>query len=738
MPRHTPLLRAVSSVLLLSFACQELAMAAGEVRPSIPANLGRTRVVTTSGEPGRTTLIHIEDAHDSLEAQRKIVSILSALAKDYNVTTVALEGGAGDMDTALFKTYPDQAVAKKAADDLLREGRLNAGEFFALTSATPIAVYGAEEKTLYRENLKAFRDLLKQRETIASDIRGLSRSLEVLAERVYSDEIKEIRRNEARAFDEEKGFTRRWERSKTLAAAKGVSFENFAQLKILEEVSSLEKEISFEQANVERSKLLEVLKEKLNAEDSEALVLRSLEYKAGKITDAAYYLHLAGFISQYRISNSQYPQLERYTKYLALFESLDLSRVFDDLEAFEDSVKNAFYKTEDERALAKLEEEWKILSHLVSGEASSKEYLSFRATERSEGVEESFIQDPSTSLGMTNLSSLLTKYHVPAYEGMNLERILKAVPTARRFYDLASKRDKVLLERTLSRMKAEGVQVAALVTGGFHTQGISQLIENKGLSYLVVLPKITDPKSQRPYLTIITRQKGEYVKSLGSPASKFKIMLGAPLYNQSHFKELKDIVDRLAIGLSTEGIKKWLEAARLAGSKLDIARLESTFVQPDVHPGGGQSVRLAAAPVRPVGGRLALEKVRSRKPEEGSRLASYSGGLDSMKNIAGKPPALELELPEDKIKDLSGPALSSILLSKLMTVTGFRSPPKSEASGERLYRWFSQLLLHSFLAYVHFMNPLHWFFMLTATYRFINKIENEKVLLAEVKYLLEE
>src|SRR3990167_3550675 len=109
MPRHTPLLRAVSSVLLLSFACQELAMAAGEVRPSIPANLGRTRVVTTSGEPGRTTLIHIEDAHDSLEAQRKIVSILSALAKDYNVTTVALEGGAGDMDTALFKTYPDRS-----------------------------------------------------------------------------------------------------------------------------------------------------------------------------------------------------------------------------------------------------------------------------------------------------------------------------------------------------------------------------------------------------------------------------------------------------------------------------------------------------------------------------------------------------------------------------------------------------------------------------------------------------
>ena len=62
MNKQKPLLRAVSGVLLLSFACQELAMARGEI--SVPVNLGHTRVANVKDTD--RTLIHIEDAHDSL------------------------------------------------------------------------------------------------------------------------------------------------------------------------------------------------------------------------------------------------------------------------------------------------------------------------------------------------------------------------------------------------------------------------------------------------------------------------------------------------------------------------------------------------------------------------------------------------------------------------------------------------------------------------------------------------
>gem|GEM_PF-4402977 len=557
----------------------------GAANFSIPTQFGRTRI-SKSVDAG-CTLIHIEDAHDSLEAQKKIVSILGVLASDYDVRTIALEGGAGEMDTALFKTYPDQTLAKKAAEDLVKEGRLNAGEFFALTSEMPISVYGAEEKTLYRENLKAFRDLLKNKEKIEKDLKGLCRSIEVLKERVYSDPLKEMERNRTLALEEEKGFTRRWERLKALAMKKNVSLDGYDELKTLDAVSSLEKEIDFAKANEERSKLLlsfrvpsndgtrnliqrrSLAPLELTKADAEALVLKSLDYKSGKIGDSDFYIFLSSLASRYEISLAPYSDLARYMRYLALFDSLDLTRVFEEIEKFEEEVRAATFENDDQRSLASLSTRREILNDLVTGEASSKTFERFSTHP----------EDFDRERYLTELSGLLSKYHVPSYEGMKPERIFDALKIAHKFYSLAEKRNQVLLERTLARMKAEGTHVAALVTGGFHTQGISQLIENKGLSYLVVLPKITDPKSKRPYVTIITRQKGEYVKSLGSPASKFKIMLGAPLYKEgSSLTDLRAILSKLANGLSPEVLRKWMQAYRLAGPRLDTTKVESILL----------------------------------------------------------------------------------------------------------------------------------------------------------------
>ena len=98
---------------------------------------------------------------DAIFAQRPLLDVLAA---EYHVKSVGLEGASGVIDPALFKTYPDRDAANKSAQRLVDRGYLNAGELFAITSSLPVAVYGAEDRTLYRANLKAFRDLLGKKE----------------------------------------------------------------------------------------------------------------------------------------------------------------------------------------------------------------------------------------------------------------------------------------------------------------------------------------------------------------------------------------------------------------------------------------------------------------------------------------------------------------------------------------------------------------------------------------------
>ena len=93
---------------------------------------------------------------------------------------------------------------------------------------------------------------------------------------------------------------------------------------------------------------------------------------------------------------------------------------------------------------------------------------------------------------------------------MNFTTLKTAIPSAQRFYKLAEQRNQALLQNTLKRMKSENVHVAALVTGGFHSEGISKLMDQEKLSYLVVMPKFDDKSPDRPYIAILTQKPREY------------------------------------------------------------------------------------------------------------------------------------------------------------------------------------------------------------------------------------
>src|SRR5438128_456689 len=125
LKRHfSPGLRIVSLLLVIAFAAQDLSYAQGDLAwvtknaphgsagiPSLPKALALSHGTNVTGS--KETLVHIEDAHDSLEAQEKIASILDVLASDYDVRSVAVEGSSGEMDQALFKTFPDQPAARE-------------------------------------------------------------------------------------------------------------------------------------------------------------------------------------------------------------------------------------------------------------------------------------------------------------------------------------------------------------------------------------------------------------------------------------------------------------------------------------------------------------------------------------------------------------------------------------------------------------------------------------------------
>ncbi len=68
---------------------------------------------------------------------------------------------------------------------------------------------------------------------------------------------------------------------------------------------------------------------------------------------------------------------------------------------------------------------------------------------------------------------------------------------AYRFYELAPLRATAMAQNTLLCMKEHGATRAALVSGGFHTTQIVDVLEREGVSYVVILPQTEDTGTTR-------------------------------------------------------------------------------------------------------------------------------------------------------------------------------------------------------------------------------------------------
>ncbi|MBU0683558.1 MAG: hypothetical protein KJ864_04660, partial [Candidatus Omnitrophica bacterium] len=110
---------------------------------TVPYNQGS--IVDIHSSQGNEVIIHLQDAHASLSAQYSIANLLDSLVTNYDLDFIALEGAEGVIDTSRLKTFPDKAIRKEAADFLMKEGRMSAGEFFQIThDKDNVSLYGAE------------------------------------------------------------------------------------------------------------------------------------------------------------------------------------------------------------------------------------------------------------------------------------------------------------------------------------------------------------------------------------------------------------------------------------------------------------------------------------------------------------------------------------------------------------------------------------------------------------------
>lgn len=504
--------RAVAVALIISFSIYNIGFALPEAEitpPDISAGTGPLSVDDISvainagtirssyeGSSGKM-IVHIQDAHCNFEAQSNISSILEQLSDESGIDMISVEGAEGLVDTAWFRAFPDAEIRREVATYFMKKGEITGAEYFSINSDYNGTIFGAETRDYYVENLNAFLEVYPHKDMIEEYLNGLRSVGTRLKALIYPARLRELD-SRIQAFNgREKELSDFAAYLDGECSALGINKDNYPDFKRLTDTLEYEKKIDFDIVDDERGRYIDMLSKRLSKEEMAELVAASVRFKKGHIKAVDFYTYLRELAREHNIAIvHEYPNLFYYYLYTRIYDGINVENLFREIDAIGRTLKAKLIKDDLQRDLDRYSEKVDMLVKLTNIELTNECYDLYKE------YSSSFSLDDVLAF----YSALVSRYNLNFSIGTLPDQIRQNLPHMIAFYEIAIKRDEALIDNTIRQMEAEGKDRSVLIAGGFHTRGITNILESKGISYVVVTPKITKDVDS-PYIQVLTNQR---------------------------------------------------------------------------------------------------------------------------------------------------------------------------------------------------------------------------------------
>jgi len=402
----------------------------------IPEQYGAI-IETHRGSNGKL-IIHIQDAHSNYEGQINAAGILESLIENYDLNLILKESKITDRDFKYLRDRASLDERREIADGLLRDGYITGVNYLDLASDYPVKIQGIEDKGLYDENRNALWEIDRFKDLAAGYVDKLIVLSGALKPHIYNQDLLALD-GEKKAYDAERtDLVTYYKYLYEKAEEKDIPMYLFPNFSILIKAEGLEK------------------------------VIDLTKIHEGKASDE---------------------ELRLYDEYMGLTKDLDINGLFKEEPMLQEALEAAMATNPDQERLIRISKALSIMNNLLAIKVVPEEYKYFTDNKEDFDPEfwSDFLKEKSKELGFS--LSIPDNYYI----------ISDNLPKIERFYRIAAEREEVFLKRTEDHMNKEGVNLAALVAGGFHTPTLTRLLADAGYSYVVVSPRVTTKTDDERY-----------------------------------------------------------------------------------------------------------------------------------------------------------------------------------------------------------------------------------------------
>ncbi|MFH1478974.1 MAG: phosphoglycerate kinase [Candidatus Omnitrophota bacterium] len=472
---------------------------------NIPGELGRVVEVykaPDSEKDKNRLVVHIQDLHANPEATLNLASILEILVKDYNLDLICSEGAEGEVDTSSVSSFPDAEIRKKTAKLFVNSGELTGEEYLSITKYPDLPIWGIEDKDIYFNNIVQFNKIMQFSNSSYVFISQCTNALDALKPYIYSKEILELDQKESEYDNGNLETSLYLDYVLPYVEQFNISKDKYKNISLLTETMAKEKTIDQQKVMKESQDLLmdlqNMLSRKGGESDLEALIAKAELFKNKKISPFSFYNYLKGLAQKHLKEKSEsYTYLNEFIDYLTKVNDLDASKLFTEIGELSYEIKDNLAKKDEEKLLTKVIRNAKFLTGFFSLKISNEEldyYL-----EDKPSFEVSFFKE--------FLEPNLKKYNITSYVDYNPEFIDNKFSEIEEFYGTVKSRDFSMFNNSMSQIESRRAKVAALISGGFHTRGITKLLREKGYSYVVISPYSSQETDEENYHFLLSGQR---------------------------------------------------------------------------------------------------------------------------------------------------------------------------------------------------------------------------------------
>lgn len=482
-----------------------LASASTSTNPLTPEKILSLSIPETIGSIKKTSLgsqnkiiIQIQDSHVNYEAQSNIIKILEHLDREISggreggpsPFLIAIEGAAGESELEWFRTLPEKKVKEEALDYFLARGSLSAAQFFQAMSPRPVKVMGVEDPHLYSKNFDLFREVHRQNQAVADALSEWERALGLIRQQRTNESLRRFSENSQAFHDGKLSFSEYMDCLQMQTRQSSFEEMPLAQLRLYREAMRLDREINYALLQSHQEQFVAQLMEKLSHEDQALYLQMALQFKAGRLSALDFYRRLWQLAEPILTELPALDSLQKYTRLLELQSQLDPEKLFEEIEQLEERLTETLAQTAEEREGEHMLKSVRLLRQLSKLELSRPQLKAYRRHPElfSPTKIGSFIQTQCQQLG------------IPFKTPENLEFREELFRVMEEFYATALARDEMLVQNTLKELERAKLDVAIVITGGFHTEGMWRQWVDQNDSVVVISPKLTQQSDNRAYL----------------------------------------------------------------------------------------------------------------------------------------------------------------------------------------------------------------------------------------------